>query len=87
MNSVHNLRQLGYKVKVWHTRNEIEKQHFGGFLYELDPHGGMTEVEVYDFDAQQSYVGQAWCSDRDNYCRKLGVRIALGRALKKMGSM
>jgi hypothetical protein len=78
---------MGYKVKVWHTRNEIEKQHFGGFLYELDPHGGMTEVEVYDFDAQQSYVGIAVCKGCENYNKKLGVKIALGRALKKMGSM
>jgi hypothetical protein len=84
MLSVQNLRQMGYKVKVWHTRNEIEKQRFGGFSYELDPHGGMTEVEIYDMNAQQSYVGLATCSDKDNYCRKLGVKIALGRALKKM---
>ena len=85
MLTVQNLRKMGYKVKVWHERNYIEKETFGGMQCEFDPHGGMTEVEVYDFDAQQSYVGQAWCSDRDNYCRKLGVRIALGRALKKMG--
>jgi hypothetical protein len=85
MLSVHNLRRMGYKVKVWHTRNEIEKQHFGGFSYELDPHGGMTEVEVYDMDDQKSYVGTALCSDKDNYCRKTGVKIALGRALKQMG--
>jgi len=87
MLTVQNLRRLGYKVKVWHSRYYIEKNCMGDIFTELDPHGGMTEVEVYDFDTQQSYKGVAYCSVKDNYCRKLGVKIALGRALKKLGSV
>lgn len=78
--TVHQLRKLGYKVKVWHTRNGSYD-----YLEQFDPRGGMTEVEVYDMNAQQSYLGIAQCSDKDNYNKKLGVKIALGRALKKMG--
>ena len=83
MLTVQNLRKMGYKVKVWHDRNFIFDSRTLTDCF--DPHGGMTEVEIYDMNAQTSYVGLATCSDRDNYCRKLGVRIALGRALKKMG--
>jgi hypothetical protein len=85
MFTVHQLRKLGYKVTVHHTRNEIEKNRFCGMTYELDPRGGHTHIEVYDMAEQNSYIGEALCSEKDNYDKKLGVRIALGRALKKMG--
>jgi hypothetical protein len=75
---------MGYNVKVWHTRNMVQNE--AGYD-RYDSKGGMTEVEVYDFDAQQSYVGIAVCKGCENYNKKLGVKIALGRALKKMGSM
>ena len=91
MLTVENLRKMGFRVKVRHTRNYTGMPKFSGsdgiLVQEdvYDPYGGYTEVEVYDFAAQQAYTGKAECSKKDHYCRKLGVRIALGRALKKMG--
>ena len=80
MLTVQNLRKMGYKVKVWHSRNHTES---GGL--DFAPCGGMTEVAVYDMADQNSYFGVARCSLKDQYNRKLGVKIALGRALKQMG--
>ena len=83
MLSVHNLRKMGYKVKVWHDRNYTYDNY--GRPLEFESRGGMTEVEVYDMNSQESYIGLSTCSPKDNYCRKMGVKIALGRALKQMG--
>lgn len=82
MLTVENLRKMGFRVKVRHTRGKyFDNVHQ---CAEFDPYGGLTEVEVYDFTTQQAYTGEAKCSKKDHYNRKLGVRIALGRALKKM---
>ena len=82
MTTVHDLRKKGFKVKVRHNRlfyYDLTKN-----LPVLCTHGGWTDVEVIDPTTNRIYAGQAECSKKDHYCRKLGVRIALGRALKKM---
>ena len=81
MLSVHDLRKRGLKVKVRHNRNFVTKDMD---FYDFDPCGGSTEVEIFDPKTRQSYVGTSLCSRKDNYSRKLGVKIALGRALKSM---
>ena len=83
MKTVHDLRKMGYKVKVWHDRHFVYDNV--GRIYDYDCRGGMTEVEIYDHNTQCGYIGLATCSNKDNYNRKIGVKIALGRALKKMG--
>jgi len=83
MLTVENLRKMGYRVKVRHTRPIYFNNEHGRAEFSI--RGGVTEVEVYDFADQQAYVGIARCGKKDAYCRKLGVRIALGRALKTMG--
>jgi len=76
MITVHELRKLGYKVSVHHDRNIVNRN---GNL-EFDPRGGNTVVTlVNDGDI---VIGRAACSKKDNYSKKLGVRIALGRLLK-----
>lgn len=82
MLTVENLRKMGFRVKVRHNR---ERMVYSDTYVEVSPYGGFTEVEIYDFSTQQIYGGAAYCSKKDHYCRKLGVRIALGRALKAMG--
>jgi hypothetical protein len=46
--------------------------------------GGKTVVQVLDRYDQEHIVaeGKAYCHPGDNYNRRLGVQIALGRALK-----
>lgn len=64
--TVENLRNHGYKVRVLHHRKN-EK-------------GGKTVVQVKTPDGIE-LEGIAVCSKKENYNKKLGVSIALGRAL------
>ena len=75
MNSVKQLRQSGNKVRVFHIRNMKE-----GIV---DPRGGLTKIEVTLSDGT-NLIGEALCSVKDNYNKKTGVKIALGRALKNV---
>lgn len=66
------LRKSGYKVAVRHHR-----------IFNSDgstkPKGGMTEV-IIDSPHGEHFEGKAKCCDQDNYNKKLGIRIALGRS-------
>ena len=42
--------------------------------------GGMTIISL-ETPCGQVLKGQARCSDKDNFCKKLGIQIALGRAI------
>ncbi len=42
--------------------------------------GGYTEVEIYEGDKLIAQ-GRSHCSERDQFARKIGRQIALGRAL------
>lgn len=66
------LRKSGYKVAVRHHRN-INKD--GSFK----PKGGMTEL-IIDSPHGEHFEGRSFCCEQDNYNKKLGVRIALGRS-------
>lgn len=48
---------------------------------EISPYGGRTTCGITFADGSVVY-GVAECSRRDNYCKKIGRDIALGRALK-----
>ncbi len=85
MLTVQNLRKMGYKVKVWHHRVYMCDNSGKNLTGDYAPRGGMTEIQVYDMSDQNVYTGTAYCSRKDQYDRKLGVKIALGRALKQMG--
>lgn len=69
--TVQQLRNNGYKVKVLHFRDYSPKG-----LYEK---GGTTQV-IIDSPNGDHFEGIAKCSDKDNYNKKLGVRIAIGRS-------
>lgn len=96
-NEIHELRQQGYKVQIQHkrrfkmcdgymTRGEYEASPFTKMLnyyYKdtVNAKGGMTVVRVVTPDGTE-LTGTAKCSDKDNYNRKLGLKMSLGRALK-----
>jgi hypothetical protein len=46
--------------------------------------GGLTECELLDDADTVVAHGSALCSDHDNYNRRIGRDIALGRALKRL---
>lgn len=64
------LRQSGYKVAVRHHR------YYNNNV--TSPKGGMTEI-IIDSPHGEHFEGVSKCCDQDNYNKKLGVRIALGR--------
>lgn len=66
------LRQSGYKVAVRHHRNRDNNG-------KLKPKGGSTEL-IIDSPHGEHFEGISKCCDQDNYDKKLGVRIALGRS-------
>jgi hypothetical protein len=71
--TVSDLRACGYKVRVLHHR----KWNSCG----ISCKGGTTVIQVRTPDGTE-LEGIAVCSKEDNYNKKLGVSIALGRALK-----
>jgi hypothetical protein len=84
MTTVKELRQSGYKVRVLHHRNyktykvaNNPNQFVQKSIHNL---GGKTEI-IIDSPNGEHYEGVAICSKTDNYNKKLGVKIALGRAM------
>jgi hypothetical protein len=83
--TIQQLRNSGYKVKVLHNR--LYKGKFkwqrvssvvGSGPIDPDTKGGSTHI-IVDSPYGSHYEGLAFCSNKDNYNKKLGVRIALGR--------
>ena len=81
--SIKNLRRRGWKVRVMHSRHYFLKDRFNGTSTEVSPKGGITLIEITSPDKTINVSGKAVCSDEDNYDRKVGNAIALGRAWKE----
>jgi len=48
----------------------------------VQPNGGMTVI----YDRRHRVFGVAKCNERDNFHRRLGISIALGRLFKQRGN-
>jgi hypothetical protein len=86
--TVQQLRNMGYKVKVFHNRiyNGYHAWQVGGHEYiqqnapvDPDSKGGSTHI-IIDSPTGEHFQGLAMCSKKENYNKKMGVRIALGRS-------
>lgn len=86
--TIQELRKDGYKVRVLHNRlyngyykwqvgSKSTSDHGYGPI-DPDTKGGSTQI-VVDSPSGEHYEGLAICSKKENYNKKLGVRIALGR--------
>jgi hypothetical protein len=73
--TIEHLRKAGYKVRVHHHRK--------AGLEGINSRGGKTVVEVTTPEGA-TLVGMSRCSRKENFDKRLGVRIALGRAMKLM---
>jgi hypothetical protein len=82
--TVKELRNSGFTVKVRHNRNYDQVIKLGGVIKQVSPLGGFTEVNVYQ-DGELQCSGVARCRTDENYNRKFGLRVALGRALNGVG--
>jgi len=87
MHTVESLRREGIKVKVMHLRSNDPRYNASPFYVhqytgKLVECNAVTVVKVTKDD--QEFIGKSYCGPKDQFCRKLGVRIALGRALKNI---
>ena len=75
----------GYKVEFEHMRKtrQGDKMDSGRTL---DPRGGETWARVFDADGEHLTIGIAVCNEKDNYNKRIGRNISLGRALKNLCS-
>lgn len=76
MTTIESLRKSGMKVRVMHSR-------INGQDNVILPKGGCTVIEITDQNGK-TVRGTAECSRKDNFNRKMGNTIALGRALEKL---
>lgn len=74
----------GYTVKFRHTRNK-HGQTINPGSGTISPRGGTTHAFVYDAERNLVATGYADCNEKDNYNKKIGRDISLGRALKELG--
>lgn len=82
----------GYKAYVTHFRRFRGRMEFltrfdamnEGIEEPPMPSGGATEATIVDPEGNIVAADYALCSYRDNYNKKLGRNIAIGRALKNM---
>lgn len=95
MQKLEELRAAGHVVKIRHRRHWLDGQ--GGRLVAtreqakrlldevpvvLLPKGGDTKVTILDGSGRTIAAGFARCSRLDNFDRRMGLTIALGRAIK-----
>lgn len=94
--SIVDLRRLGYKVRVSHFRNVVDRE-FGlipfldrvtkvdkknGIFAKIFERGGKTEIELTNRDGK-TFNAVARCSEKDAFNRRLGNHICLARLAKQ----
>lgn len=94
--AIKKLKDLGFAVYVSHKRQTVPQPYVRKYVPPMSSHelkeeglvphpkGGATIVTIAH--GESAWKGAAYCNDLDNFNRKLGTRIALGRALEKVGS-
>ena len=72
----------GYRIEIQHNRRMIYDHHLEAIGYE--PRGGYTNVRISREVAPELEILRtvAVCSEKDNYNKKIGASIAVGRAYK-----
>jgi hypothetical protein len=63
------------------------RNRMDGASSEVCAKGGVTEIQLTSPDKTFNVSGKAVCSEQENYSRKVGNSIALGRAWKKYESL
>jgi hypothetical protein len=70
----------GVTVRYYHHRRY--RTSADGLV--VEPTGGWTHAVILDAEHNAVATGVADCHRRENYCKRLGRTIALGRALKAL---
>ena len=82
--TIRQLRRSGFKVRVIHKRHQTIIKKIDGDYFENSSKGGTTIIQITTPDKQTDVEGISVCSIEDNYDRKVGNAIALGRALTNL---
>ena len=96
--TIKELESCGFKVKIKHHRireflfnlkdANIKVDEFGNVKQELNgriglsQYGGRTVVKLISNGTE--YVGESICNKHDRFVKSTGLKIAIGRALKKV---
>lgn len=89
MKTIQQLRQEKYKVRVMHFRylgdfkSILPRREINGKWDIINPFGGKTIIEITTPDGKD-IRGEAFCSKKDQFNRKIANQIALGRALAQL---
>lgn len=80
------MEEMTVRLKVKHLRMPamLTVRELRANGVEPSPKGGLTVVQIFREDTLIAQ-GEAWCSLKDNYSRRLGRTIATGRAVKRIG--
>jgi len=93
MPTVRQLREEGYKVKVYHYRfpkredlpRVLKPRNQFGKTDTMDERGGKTVVSITEQGEDgASALGTAVCVNTDCYCKIVGVALAKKRALEEL---
>ncbi len=79
MLTIDHLKRDGWDVDVIHDRKFSFVQKLNGVQQVIHSRGGRTTVILTN--GHYNVAGVAICSDEDNYCKKLGVKVGLARAM------
>jgi hypothetical protein len=88
--TVKNLRETGHKVHITHYRftrsggivpSRTLRETKEGFT--VSPNGGEVLVEIVTPEGRAIKCG-SFCSPQDNFNRRVGTTIALGRAVQQL---
>ena len=93
--TVQQLRAEGWRVGVRHWRWSHDGAHLAPYTRDLERRDPIFIAELPSVRGGATYVtltsptgevleGLARCSIRDNYDKRRGVQIAIGRALKRV---
>lgn len=82
--TVKSLRQKGWKVRVLHKRNHFLQDPMDINSGVICAKGGETEIQLTSPCKELDVSGKAVCSLKENFNRRVGNSIALGRAWAKV---
>lgn len=86
---IREIEDQGYQVEVRHFRRitsspgTLPASVMRRLKMKPYPRGGFTEVQILSGDELLG-LARSECSGKDNFNKKTGLSIALGRALKEM---
>jgi len=89
--TIKNLRQNGFKVRVHQFRNYDYVIHTSvngdpSLEKRVSCKGGKTVIDVTSTKYNITTSGVSECSKKESFNRKLGNSIALGRAVRALGT-